>query len=370
MAVAYEPPERRTLAEVDAVFTKWLSKPDLEALRAILAAVVANRAPGDLVWLLPIAPPSSGKTEHLMALDALPDVIVTGRLTTAALMSGTSDKERSADATGGLLRQIGDQGILVNKDFGTVLSMPREPEPRSSKPSAYIFDGYYDRAVGVDGGRHLVWKGRCGFIAGCTEAIDTHYAVIAALGDRFIFIRLELADAEAQADQAMRDDDDTLMRQELAEAVAGLLGHAPTELPALDPDVRGRLALYSALAVRCRSVVDRDPYSREIVSVPRPEQPARFAKELAKLYRGLLVIGCDLAEAWRIVVRIVLDSMPAGRRKVLDELAGAVASSPPPRSGPASGCPRRPPVATWRTSKLTGSWFDTPEDQASPTWWS
>jgi hypothetical protein len=42
---------------------------------------------------------------------------------------------------------------------------------------------------------------------------------------------------------------------------------------------------------------------------------------------ALRVIGCDEVEAWRIVRRCALDSMPAGRRRVLNHLAGGGTAS-------------------------------------------
>ena len=206
MAPKYEAPPARTLAEVDAVFDKWLFDPDLESLRAVLAAVVANRCEGDPVWLLVIAPPSSGKTEVIMPLAGLPDIHVTGRLTVGSLLSGTSSAERSADATGGVLRQVGDRGTMMNKDFGAVLAMQHDTRAEVLQALRDIFDGRFTRHVGVDGGRELDWSGHCGFIAGTTEAIDTHHAVIAALGDRFISIRLTLSSADGQANRAMSDE--------------------------------------------------------------------------------------------------------------------------------------------------------------------
>ena len=74
MNVPYEPPSRRTLPEVESVFTKWFAEPDIDAVMVNLAVMVANRASGDPVWLLNIAPPSSGKTEIIMAFQDLPDV--------------------------------------------------------------------------------------------------------------------------------------------------------------------------------------------------------------------------------------------------------------------------------------------------------
>ena len=115
--------------------------------------------------------------------------------------------------------------------------------------------------------------------------------------------------------------DEAVMREELAVVVAGLLGHLPTRLPDLVGDEKDRLGRLADLAVHCRSVVDRDGYNREIVNVPQSELPARFSKQIGALYRGLQMIGCSKDEAWRIVTRIALDSMPKGRRRVIEYLA-------------------------------------------------
>jgi hypothetical protein len=316
-------PEPRTLEDVDEAFRRWMAEPDLGAVRAVLAAVVANRAPGDPVWLLVVAPPSSGKTETLIPLAALPDVIVTGRMTVGALLSGTATKERAADATGGLLRQIGEHGIIVCKDFGAVLAMPRDARAEVLQALRDIFDGRFDRHVGTDGARQLTWSGHCGFIAGTTEAIDSHHAVIAALGDRFVSVRLILPPPEEQAVRAIKGGgDETEMRAELGAVVAGFVENLDTELPPVTDDAHAYTAKLAALTVRCRSVVERDAYGgRDIISVPTAEQPARVAKQLAKLLAALIHLGCDDSTAWDVLSRIALDSIPAGRRRVLEHLA-------------------------------------------------
>lgn len=114
------------LETVVATFRRWLHIPDPGALYAMLAAVVANRLPGDPIWVLFVGPPGGGKSEMLASLSNLPDVHPAATLTEAALLSGTPQKDRSATAKGGLLRSIGDFGIIVAKDFGSVLSMNRD----------------------------------------------------------------------------------------------------------------------------------------------------------------------------------------------------------------------------------------------------
>ena len=73
--------------------------------------------------------------------------------------------------------------------------------------------------------------------------------------------------------------------------------------------------------MRCRSAVERDGYSREIELIPEPEAPTRLIIVLAQLLDGLDAIGADRDEAWRVVTRCALDSIPAIRRAVINLLA-------------------------------------------------
>ena len=111
-----------TLDEARAVFRGWLHLPDTGALDVVLGTVAANRLDGDPVWLLLVGPPGGGKSELLNAVSGLDDAHPAATLTEAALLSGTPKREKAADAKGGLLREIGDRGIIVCKDFGSVLS--------------------------------------------------------------------------------------------------------------------------------------------------------------------------------------------------------------------------------------------------------
>ena len=52
-------------------------------------------------------PRPARKTETLSACSSLPYMVSAATITEAALLSGTSKRERAADATGGLLRQLG-----------------------------------------------------------------------------------------------------------------------------------------------------------------------------------------------------------------------------------------------------------------------
>jgi hypothetical protein len=117
-----EIPSPRTLSEAVQVFSKWLHLSDPYLLYTVWGTYAANMLQGDPVWLMVVAGPSTGKTEALLSLSCCPLVHVTSIITEAGLLSGVSRKERSRNATGGVLRKIGEHGVLILKDFGSILS--------------------------------------------------------------------------------------------------------------------------------------------------------------------------------------------------------------------------------------------------------
>jgi hypothetical protein len=250
--------------------------------------------------------------------------LVTGENTRRdlALLSGTPKRDNAADAKGGLLRAIGDSGILTLKDFGSILSMHRDARAGVLAALRELYDGSWTRHVGTDGGRTLSWQGKLTLLAGCTPAIDQHHVVTAALGERFCMYRLAVEDPDEQAKRSLAHSrKQREMRQELRAAVSSLFASLDFTVPELDPQEIRRLVALSTLVLRCRSSVIRDPYgSREIELVPDAEAPGRLVGTLERILGGLRVIGLEDEEAWRVLVKTGLDSMPKLRRVALEYL--------------------------------------------------
>ena len=59
----------------------------------------------------------------------------------AALLSATPKKERAKGATGGLLRRIGERGVMVVKDVTTILSMDRNMRGEVLAALREVYDG-------------------------------------------------------------------------------------------------------------------------------------------------------------------------------------------------------------------------------------
>lgn len=316
------PETSRTLSEVEDIFRGWLHLPDLRPVRTLFGTIAANRLEGDPVWLLLIGPPGSGKTELLQAATTLDSVHPTATLTEAALLSGTSQRERAKEAKGGLLREIGDRGTIVCKDFGSVLSMHRDARAQVLAALREVYDGSWTRSVGTDGGQSLHWEGKVGLLGGATQSIDRHHSVMASMGERFTLSRMPRVDAEKQAGKALdHASRGKAMRRELSAAVRSLFA---SELPvprALSEAERGHLIALAILAVHSRSAVERDGYKREVELVPDAEAPARLVVVLDRLLAGLDVIGVERAAAWKVVRETALDSIPSLRRRVLVHLS-------------------------------------------------
>jgi hypothetical protein len=217
------------LETAHSVFRRWLGESyDLDALDAAMAAAAVADLDGDPLWLLVVSGSGNAKTETVQALQGAGAHVVSTIASQGALLSGTQRKDCSADASGGLLLQIGEQGVLVIKDFTSILSMGRELRAEVMAALREIYDGRWVRTVGTDGGRKLEWQGRIAVVGAVTTAWDTHHAVTATMGDRFVLLRLDstreriCAGRRAIANTGSEDK----MRAELSAAVADVLAGA------------------------------------------------------------------------------------------------------------------------------------------------
>jgi Domain of unknown function (DUF3854) len=180
------PAQPMSLKAAHEVFHRWLGKDyDTDALDAELATVAVEKFDdgSDPVWLLIISGPGAAKTETVLACDGVGAVITSAITGEAALLSATPKKDRRTDATGGLLRKIGDRGVLAIKDVTSLLSMNKDVRAKVLAALREIYDGRWYREVGSEGGHTLEWRGRLVVVGAVTTAWDTAHAVISTLGD-------------------------------------------------------------------------------------------------------------------------------------------------------------------------------------------
>lgn len=315
--------EPRTLPETRDTFTKWLGPDyDLTVLDVVLSVAASEQLTGDPAWLLVVSGPGAAKTETVAPL-AGAGAFVTSTITSeGALLSGTATRERTKNATGGLLRKIGDHGILVIKDVTSILSMNRDARGGVLAALREVYDGLWERNLGVDGGQSLRWTGRLVVIGAVTTAWDKAHGVVSSMGDRFILVRLDSTTGRIGAGrQAIRNTgDEATMRAELSDAVAGLLGTVDPAAPVGVTEDEAEVLLQLAdVATRARTAVERD-YRGDVIDAHAPEMPTRFAKQLTQVVRGALALGMGGDHALGLAQRCAADSLPPLRLAVLLDL--------------------------------------------------
>ena len=316
--------EPRTLEQVHAIFRRWLGeKYDIGTLNAVLAVTASERLSGDPPWLLIISGPGNAKTETVQATSGVGARVVSTIASEGALLSASPRKSRARTATGGLLRQIGERGILAIKDFTSIISTSRETRTQVLAALREIYDGHWVRNVGSDGGQTLEWKGRVIVIGACTTAWDQAHAVVSTMGDRFVLVRSDSTVGRiAAGSQAIRNTGtETIMREELAQAVAGLVSQVNPDCAVDLTDREANCILQAAdIVTLARTGVEID-YRGDIIDAHMPEMPTRFAKQLTQIMRGALAVGMSRQDGMALVVRCARNSMPPLRLAILEDIA-------------------------------------------------
>jgi Bifunctional DNA primase/polymerase, N-terminal len=314
---------RRSLTDVHQVFRKWLGDEyDLDAINAVLAAAASERLAGDPLWLLIISGPGAAKTETVQALSGAGAHVTSTIASEGALLSASPKKSRAKTATGGLLCKIGNRGLLVIKDVTSILSADRNIRGSVLAAIREIYDGRWERNVGTDGGQTLTWVGRIVIVGAVTTAWDSAHAVVAAMGDRFVSLRIDSKCGRVQsgARSIHNTGSETPMREELAAAVGGLIAHASTDETKLSDSEIEQILKAADIVTMARTAVERD-YRGDVAYGHAPEMPTRFAKQLAQMVRGGVAIGMSREQAMKLAIRCARDSIPPLRLEILLDVA-------------------------------------------------
>jgi hypothetical protein len=318
------------LANAHAVFKQWLGADyDLGSLDAVLATAAVEQLDGDPIWLLVVSGSGNAKTETVSALAGARAKITSSIASEGALLSATSAKEKAKDANGGLLRELGDRGLLVIKDFTTILSMNRDLRASVLAALREVYDGRWERNVGTDGGRSLTWEGRIVLIGATTTAYDAAHGVISAMGDRFALVRVDSHIGRATSGrQALRNvGREKAMRAELADAVRNVLANVDPSLAEITEADEDALLGAANVVTLMRTAVERDQRSGLPLEAHAPEAPTRFTKMLGQIVRGGLSIGMNHDAALALALRVAADSAPPLRMAVVADVVEHPGSS-------------------------------------------
>ncbi|HOF67771.1 MAG TPA: hypothetical protein PLX54_07985 [Candidatus Fermentibacter daniensis] len=292
-------------------------------LEPALATYIANmRLHGSVVWLLMVAPPSSGKTLIIHLLAGLPCTLEADDISFGGLLSNCKKSERLANATGGLLREVdalGGTAVILASDLTEYLN---EFTDKRSIMGAFrhVCDGHWNRANGADGGSRNIWGGRVGFIGGITGMVDGSNSIRSSMGERFLYFRSHQTLTESFRRALNANMISELERESrIREGVEALIDTIPQN-PAVPTPGSMNLRITSLATVIgvLRTSVPRG--SLVGAATTAPEGPTRLTQQLTSLYRGLLAIGCTAAEAWKTILKVAQDSSKSTPYQVFKQL--------------------------------------------------
>ena len=220
--------------------------------------------------------------------------------------------------------RLGIPEFWLSRTLTSILSADRNIRGQVLAALREIYDGRWERNVGTDGGKTLLWTGRIVVIGAVTTEWDNHHAVVAAMGDRFACLRLDSSSDDARLSSGMQailnTGSETQMRAELAEAVAEVIAVMATDdEPVTDKECE--LILKAANVVtRARTAVEFD-YRGDVMMAHAEEMPTRFAKQLTQMVRGGVAVGMTRKRAMQLAMRCARDSIPPLRLEIMLDIA-------------------------------------------------
>lgn len=330
--------------DIQEVFESFLLLEDKDLIWLTLASVIGNqmmnRRP---IWLMLVAPPSSGKTTALNALiglkvynamgEAVEPIHSISDLTENSFASGA----QRSDGETSLLMKIPKGGMMVFKDFTSILSKNADAKRIIMGQLREIYDGTYVKRTGT--GKDIIWNGKIGALAGVTESVYQHLESLSVMGDRFMLyqvpqpnrkemLRFKLRqEREGKTEDVQMPIAKDLVHKYMQRAYANL-----SSIPInLTPEMEDEIISVADFCTMVRSGIITNDYSGEIVFVPQPEMPAR-------MFEQMLALGSTFAymrkldnpeltneEALtkndiKIMYKIAFDSIPVTRRIALNYL--------------------------------------------------
>jgi hypothetical protein len=327
---------------IETLLNASFYEPDFQALRIAMGVLKSHYlALGDAPWLFMVAPPGSGKTTvGILGSAGLPGVKELGNLTENTLVSGFYGHDApgvlekfgetlqfkiekgqlvvnngpTKDTT--LFRIINGNAIILIKDFTTILSMRRDKRAEIISQLRELHDGKYefDRGTGVT----KSWEGKLTVLAAVTPDVDRHYAVLSTLGERFLKVRWSRPNYLAGRAALDQQGQEKSIRTGIQGKVKELFEASATVAPTLAPPLVQRLIALADIVAYGRTHVTWE--QNQITYVPEPEANTRLTKQLGTIGKGIAALrGKSVVgdEEMADIVRVALDSLPPGRRRML-----------------------------------------------------
>lgn len=314
------------LKEIKDLYNQTYFMIDDMVIDLILAVTLGGKMPGDPIWLMIIGGSSSGKSELINIVGEIDFVHQISNLTENSFLSGVG---RNGDDHS-LLHQIGTSGVIVMKDFTSILSMRDDKKDIILGQMREIFDGYITKKTG---NRKEIdeWRGKLNFIGGVTDTIYSKTEKSSAMGPRFINYVMPSLDREQRLKMlkaASKNANDIKQKRisiqlMVKEFIEEKIKNIPEILDEIDPEFNDILMILSDFIALARTPTERD-YKGVLNLINSPEMAPRIYGQFYKLAQYFMYLNDTIElsdEHKNVIIKLCLDSLPKQRRLTLRELA-------------------------------------------------
>lgn len=312
--VAERPKTLPTLADVHAVYRKWLHLPNTDAIDIMLAVALSQEIDGPPIWMFLVGPPGTAKTATLIGLSDYDKTYSTSSLTAHSLISGANFQGQGDPS---LIPKL-DGKVLVIKDFTSILGMRDSDKEEIFSILRDAYDGRCGKVFG--NGVERSYESRFTVVAAVTPSIYDLGQRHSALGERFLkYVMADNLHHEQEEDIISRAienvDRDTRMRDELSNVTGTFLGYSFESLtPAwLGNEIHRQIIALAQLGARLRGTVSRELYDTNMMTGrPFAEIGSRLGIQLSKMARALAMVRGKpevTAEEFRLVKKVMIDTV-------------------------------------------------------------
>jgi hypothetical protein len=298
--------DRVPIDEVYETFRKYLHLPSMEIIDVVYGTVLANRIPGDPVWLFLISPPGGTKSEVIMSCTNCPKIETLSSLTPHTLISGSSSSTMIADPS--LIPQWDGKVVLI-KDFTSILGLPSAECNEIFSILRDAYDGECSKPFG--NGIKRNYKSKFGIIAAVTPIIEQVIEEHASLGERFLRwehrIPRAMKSREVYIRKAMGNiGKEPEIRAELNSMGKKILMANYTDQWATVPvKYEEKIIQIAQWIAMLRGNVTRDKFRRDVLYRPFSELGTRLLKQLYKLAQGIATFK-GMKEVDDSIIRILV----------------------------------------------------------------
>ena len=304
----------RRLRDLEDLFAEYFEIEDWTGFRIILGVAAAHYIPGEMLWVKEIGASGSGKTELLRALLRSPKVTTVESVTPAAIRGGLIGGKK-------LLERL-DGKLVITKDMAAMISARKDIRREVFGLLRNVTDGFFSADFGTREG-NVTQHARFDWLLATTGVIDSERQIESLLGERFVDLRWRPGNRLEMTYLAVRNNPrlSKVIRPKLKEEVKTLMMHAQ-ELAKTDhrvskDDSRFIAGLADTIAL-CRTPVQIDSRTKNLIAMPTPEIGTRLAQSFSRIILGLRLIG--ILKWQKYIERIAWDSIPSMRATILRQL--------------------------------------------------